>query len=193
MTDIPIIFSGPMVRALLEGRKSMTRRLAFRFSKDGLSKYATAWQAVVLGTKLWVRENLTHITSDPVTAQPCSVHCYTASIPPGMGSANPYEPNYLFHNDGEPNLKPKDISSRHMPRWASRLTLTVTATKIERLQMIRRSEIIAEGVESGIPVEFECLWEMLHGDGAWHQNPEVVALTFSVAHQNIDAASKAAA
>jgi hypothetical protein len=205
-----------MVLALLAGRKVMTRRLAWQephkaalvgcdYSSEELEDFdvqgwnvelrggmtyvskPTPWQRVAPGDRLWVRESLTHVTSDPVTARPCSVHCYTANIPPGMTSANPYEPNYLFSDDGEPNLKPKGIPSIHMPRWASRLTLTVTATKVERLQMIRRADIIAEGVTSGSPVEFTALWDSLHGDGAWAANPEVVALSFTVEQRNIDA------
>jgi hypothetical protein len=98
-----------------------------------------------------------------------------------------------------------------MPRWASRLTLTVIAVKIERLQDIREADCIAEGAEivglHGNPVDdgpmvrlkdhvygtprtwFRELWERLHGVGAWDANPEVVALTFTVQERNVDEAS----
>src|SRR5437016_2152973 len=96
-----------------------------------------------------------------------------------------------------------------MPRWASRLTLIVTATKIERLQDISMDDAAAEGLwycekgdaagfwfsdksmEGGVigdgAVEcFQFLWESLHGEDSWDAKPEVVALTFEVHKTNID-------
>lgn len=266
MKDIPIIFSGPMVRALLDGRKLMTRRLvterscefgsipAGKLTKlywwhaawdgawrdhgfpDGDGEHRSSylhvpchdpddeaaprcdlcsdrgWAGTVHrlypriqpGVRLWVRESLTHVTSDPVTAEECSVHCYTASIPPGMGSANPYEPNYLFAEDGQPALPPKSIPSIHMPRWASRLTLDVDRVRIERLQDISKQDVIAEGIteRDGAPIAdcvagwhepFAKLWTGLHGAGSWETNPLVVALSFRVIRANIDAPEAMAA
>lgn len=193
MADHPIIFSGQMVRALLDGGKTMTRRLA-----------TSPLRTVKPFDRLWVRESLTHVTSDPVTAEDCSIHCYTASIPAGMGSANPYEPNYLFANDGDPALKPKSIPSIHMPRWASRLTLVVREVKVERLQDISKADVMAEGIHErdGAPMAdvfagwhepFAALWERLHGAGSWDANPEVVAISFRVIRANIDAPEAIAA
>lgn len=195
--DIPIIFSGPMVRALLDGRKTMTRRLA-----------TSPLRNVKPGDRLWVRESLKHVTSDPVTAEDCSVHCYMASIPPGMESANPYEDNYLFPDDGVPALKPKSVPSIHMPRWASRLTLIVSGSKVERLQNISPEDAAAEGHKRleglrGPDVEevhrdaardwFSDLWVSLHGVDSWKANPEVVAIRFKVIRANIDAPEALAA
>jgi hypothetical protein len=209
MTDIPIIFSGPMVRALLGGGKFMTRRLA-----------TSPLRKVKPFDRLWVRESLTHITSDPVTAEDCSLHCYTASIPPGMDSANPYEDNYLIAGEFAA-LKPKNIPSIHMPRWASRLTLIVHEVKFENIRDISNADAIREGVaswrsgwsqkeaalaflngteaaaetEQGTVAQrlFYLLWTSLHGEDSWKENPEVVALSFRVIRANVDAPEALAA
>jgi hypothetical protein len=100
-----------------------------------------------------------------------------------------------------------------MPRWASRITLEVIGTKLERLQSISADDIVAEGAKESFDSEraairgpfardaweekaqyaFEALWESLHGVGAWDANPEVVAISFKVERRNIDAAVRRAA
>ena len=83
--------------------------------------------------------------------------------------------------------------SIHMPRWASRLTLVVTAARVERLQEITRTDAEAEGFSrhpaDDAICDFSELWEELHGPGAWDDNPEVVPITFTVHRRNIDAES----
>ena len=97
-----------------------------------------------------------------------------------------------------------------MPKSASRLTLTITGVKIERLQDISEADAIAEGVElerccgsphrEGFPSgsccgqpdmtdpveEYRTLWNSINGPDAWDANPWVIALTFDVHHGNID-------
>lgn len=153
MKDIPIIFSAPMVLALLSNRKTQTRRLAWgacRYCKDapmkgephkcptcgGRKETASPWQRVKPGDRLWVRENWSHDALDLET-------CRTAfeDMLPGGNSYGPY---YFV---GE--VSPRTLRWRpsiHMPRWASRLTLTVTSTKVERLQDISDADAIAEGI-----------------------------------------------
>lgn len=180
MTDIPIIFSAPMVRALLDGRKTMTRRIARVVRKSppgqigGSDTYIsrTAWCSVYPGDRLWVRESFRPVHS----GDPSRGATYRADV-----------------NLDQTKWKP----SIHMPRWASRLTLIVSAAKIERLQAISEADAIAEGVEpifdhgtgnsSTHVIAFEHLWCSLHGSNAWLANPEVVALSFSVIKANIDA------
>lgn len=197
MTDRPIIFSAPMVRALLDGRKTMTRRLAWfdkkhvsfrelsfaermalenhrcKITEPGDSRfhvdYPTPWQSVAVGDKLWVRETWMDMLCDPPIA------CYRADGE-REHSALPWRP------------------SIHMPRWASRLTLIVIETKIERLQDISERDAIAEGYQVMVTCPpkrwFSDLWKDLHGAESWDANPQVVAIRFTVEERNVDAPAK---
>lgn len=221
MRDIPIIYSGPMVQGLLrEARKSgtgktMTRRLAGRYRKvtcreTGAVGYAgeqTEWVRVKPGDRLWVRESMCELDHDHRPPR----YAYMADTAPG--------------SDGDELRKQygyKWKPSIHMPRSASRLTLIVTRTKIERLQSITDADAKAEGIveddgdtpdiwyvpgsggsDLGRKMKplmadrpskvFASLWCALHGRMSWDANPEVVALTFTVHLQNIDAMPKAVA
>ncbi len=173
-----IIFSGEMVRAILDGRKTQSRRLAWR--KDGKS---SIWQKARPGDRLWVREAfaLPHAGRSAVRRRGRDVIAYRADEGVRHGRLKQYDGRW----------KP----SIHMPRWASRLTLVVTGVKTERVRSILENEALAEGVdpiaEQGAPVSyrkgFAALWESLHGRDSWEANPEVVALAFTVHAGNIDA------
>jgi len=199
MTDRPIIFSGPMVRALLEGHKTMTRRLSERASKPVLSHEGDAplrlsvpspWQKVRSGDRLWVRENwqaLSYGDYLPCKFPPWDLR-FAATDSLAESSAE------VRGHMWRPSI--------HMPRAASRLTLVVTAVKIERLQDISVGDIQAEGcpVKPGADLLDDCsdiewwmaTWNRIHGPGAWDANPEVIALTFAVHRVNIDRMERAA-
>jgi hypothetical protein len=98
---------------------------------------------------------------------------------------------YGRRHDGTPlNNIGKQVPSIHMPRWASRLTLTVTDVRAERLQEISEADAMAEGAEpvlvppdgGGSPhVEgFSELWNDIYGSGAWDANPWVFVIRFSI-------------
>lgn len=210
MSDHPIIFSAPMIRALLDGRKTMTRRLAWRFSdvNDNHTKEPSPWQRVKPGDRLYVRENF----SGP--------HEWETIPPSGWGWDTMMRPPIWYWADGNPAdgdwTKPRP--SIHMPRWATRLTLVVTATKIKRLQAISERDAQGEGIAAhprggwesfatcpdGSPhpfaavpsktarISFMELWQSIHGHDSWNANPEVVALTFATHKVNIDAMKEAA-
>lgn len=81
--------------------------------------------------------------------------------------------------------KGKTRVSIHMPRWASRITLELTAVRAERLQDITAADAIAEGCPGAEfvgmikPIKwYRELWESLNGPGSWNQNPYVWVLEF---------------
>ena len=208
MADRPIIFSAPMVRALMDGRKTQTRRvlpLAHpKFSHQNVldpdmlvdKQYVWFWDGVhdcvgaswplpyAPGDRLWVREN-----------------CATWGDHEAIYRADDAVEYGLAVSDGKFGAKWKARPSIHMPRWASRLTLTVTDVRVQRLQDISEADAVAEGCDAvlaltikrpngahpGNPRECYCdLWNSLHGPGAWDANPWVVAVTFTVQRGNID-------
>lgn len=164
----PILFSAPMARAILEGRKTQTRRVV----KDDLRSWETipcgrcngsgAVQMGSTGPNHCGACGGCGIDSPPnVDACPYgkpgdllwlkeswrTLECYD-NLPPRdvpVGSPiwyeatnGPFEPEYGFGK-----LRP----SIFMPRWASRITLRITSVRIERLNEISEDDAIAEGVE----------------------------------------------
>lgn len=195
MTDRPIIYSAPMIRALLAGRKRMTRRLVWKEDgavsigygrelaakgwkierRDGTYSYAwkpTPWQRVRPGDRLWVRESLRHAAGKWTYAAD------DAAVT--LLSTDPRVPEMIaWAHHQERTI----IPSIHMPRWASRIALTVTETRIEPLQDISAEDAEAEGVQCDMSPRtfidhFRNLWVRLHGPTSWKANPEVVVITF---------------
>lgn len=234
MPDRPILFSGPMVRAILEGRKTQTRRIlklanrlpeyigprgctddpsCWGWSDDDRgdhwlvkrgesdkgcldwSDWAGAYQ---VGDSLWVREswNMSSLGWNRPQA--------------GLGKLH-----YRATDEGQwKNYWGAWRPSIRMPRWASRLTLTVTDVRVQRLQDISEDDAWAEGCVKGdpdhvggfFPAEepdpsgighrgwdnardwFADLWDGLNearGYG-WDANPWVCAVTFTAHQRNID-------
>ena len=181
----------------------MTRRLAQTRISTGCEDDAPAyrpspWQQVTPGDLLWVRENFAKV--------PASAYRMSDGV---QQTICPNDPYYAaIYAAGWERSKPKWTPCVHMPLWASRLTLEVTAVKIERLQDISDADALAEGMQEPSLREiggelsqaawserqvFSRLWKHLHGPDAWDANPEVVALSFTVHQQNIDACKKAMA
>lgn len=151
MTSRPILFSGPMVRALLAGTKTQTRRIVKPGPPDGLGMYAHlgGWryegvvyegddvetcQHGISGDKLWVRETW----SQPTSLDPSPVF-YRADYP----ACVPDRFENVPQSEDEVRWRP----SIHMPRWASRIELEITDVRAQRLQDITEEDAIAEGVE----------------------------------------------
>ena len=220
MTDRPILFSAPMVRALLAGTKTQTRRLikpqpTFRengsWSWEGrnggfvgsagthleaFAESARHWARIQPSDRLWVRE-----------AWRCNGWATdVATIFYGASEGDGY--TAMCEQYPVVDRRPLRVTagwrpSIHMPRWASRLSLTVTEVRVERLQDISEEDAIAEGCAQyssatklsrpfnpdwkGIYREgYVELWNEINGAGSWEANPWVVAYTFTVHRSNID-------
>ena len=224
MQHKPILFSGPMVRALLDGRKTQTRRIV-KPKPDGLWAglgYPRALDDTPVNIRpddrLWVREK--HQAHS--WAADCVTIRYAAEERTAGFTA---QIEQIAYPDGDRNafgyIAPKGPNrwrpGIHMPRWASRLTLTVTDVRVQRLQDIGEADAWAEGCTPGdlddhgnpFPAEephpkggsigwdcardwFADLWDSLNGDGAWDGNPWVSVYSFTVARENIDAQKEAA-
>lgn len=213
MADLPISFSGPMVRALIAGTKTQTRRIISPqpeagvrfagFERDGQALFTKGcfygkWRPRYLkGDRLYVREHWRTIGWWEQTPP--------RDIPKGAS---------IFYEAGpHPSEKPiagKFRQAMHMPKWASRITLIVEGVKVERLQDISGDDAIAEGLHEkpwaseravkmgcnwgydgndmyGSPVSaYAFLWNEINGIGAWDANPWVVAYTFRRIMGNID-------
>jgi hypothetical protein len=240
MTDRPIIFSAPMVRALLEGRKTQTRRLVRDMppapSDDSLvhpARHDSVYFDAYCGGKRsevnprGMTENWCWWTRDDRAGHGCRVgyvpgdRLYVREafrMPDTFDKDSPIKaakrvdpthgPNVFYDADGRvrsagayTGTAGKLRPSIHMPRWASRLTLTVSDVRVQRLQAISEEDAQAEGVAKLIwdgeggwyesatgtyRCGFAGIWQHLHGADSWDENPFVVAVSFSVAQGNID-------
>lgn len=218
MTERPILFSAPMVRAILDGRKTQTRRVvkpqAPHWARGCYLQPSGRWTWVtgprpangpgdgvamrddtfrcpygVPGDRLWVRESWTCDDEDGTLI-------FRADLGFG-GDADDWERGRF---EGVPRCRWRP--SIHMPRWASRILLEVTAVRIERLWEISPPDAEAEGIVyeirdpglgrggrpgwgwaeneyAGSAVHgYELLWESINGPGSWNANPWVWVVEF---------------
>ncbi|NNB83634.1 hypothetical protein [Pseudomonas aeruginosa] len=192
MKERPILFSGPMVRAILEGRKTVTRRVVkpqpdflgsmvdpntpFKTLDAGLHARITCPHGQP-DDRLWVRE---------AWAADAQVD---AIAPRDLSQGEPiwYPADFSVRQTGCSMIsKGRGRPSIHMPRWASRILLEITAVRVERLQDITPNQCIAEGAwrekdkELGRGQEaiaaFADLWRSTGGD--WDANPWVWVVEF---------------
>lgn len=172
MKERPILFSGEMVRAILDGRKTQTRRLAKGVVEviDGAPVGGRGKGTLPLGDRLWVRETL---AQDDGGTWRYAADRAVINLPED-DDANGVACDWLERKRGTVNV------SIHMPRWASRLTLEITALRVERLQRITPDDVRAEGVAGWTQgTAFERLWDSINGDRApWASNPWVWAISF---------------
>jgi hypothetical protein len=188
MKERPILFNGKMVRAILDGRKTQTRRV-IKPQPLGIDQYTTwivndAWQTGHVdvdcpygapGDRLWVRETFT---------APMEYNGFKPSELP--------ENCDFIYREESPGYRIKELGSRwfpsiFMPRWASRITLEVTAVRVERVQDISPKDALAEGDVEALTNPrhketsidwYHNLWDSINGAGSWASNPWVWVVEF---------------
>lgn len=193
-TDRPIIFTAESVRAILDGRKTQTRRVIRPQpvqARDGKWdwKVRGKWSGAVdprngghsmrspygkPGDRLWVRET------------------WALGGVPGTDASKPYEGQmypYHFYRASTPGETHWRCWKRSifMPRNASRITLQITAVRVERLQAISHSDVLAEsgqfgkfGYSATSDEDFAMAWDKINGKRApWASNPWVWVIEFT--------------
>lgn len=194
MKERGMIFNGEMVRAILDGRKTQTRRpikwKQTRFTEIGEREDGSKWlwsedaehacdfwhpcPFGAVGDRIWVRETWNK-----------------------YGGLLTYRADHDWIDDmrKETVCTAKWVPSIHMPRWASRILLEITDVRVERLNSISQEDAQAEGLEltgwrptysdpdSGGEVmtpydNFAELWSSIYGDESWQANPWVWVIEF---------------
>jgi hypothetical protein len=203
----PILFSGEMVRAILDGRKTQTRRAVKQWDVlfslddvgiwDGLGDEGD-WLASRCpygrpGRRLWVREAFAVAQVATPTTPIKEKIVYRADMP------DDYDMFGIPAKRWTPSI--------HMPRSASRILLEVVSVRVERLHAMTIDDLVAEGIgdpledpESvvgqafcraehaaigGVPLKhhpeiygYAALWDAINGPGAWDTNPWVWVVEF---------------
>ncbi|SNS16878.1 hypothetical protein [Pseudomonas segetis] len=162
----PILFNGEMVRAILDGRKTVTRRplkLPHDFWESsvsgGLVPIPMGCPYGKPGERLWVRESWWQAGDWQATYPEDDTGAWFGSnrVIYSADGTPPNEPNRLYPNAlrngsysaAEPNKIWRHRPSIHMPRWACRILLEVTEVRVERLQDITEEQARAEGITDG--------------------------------------------
>lgn len=201
MADRSILFSAAMVRAILDGRKTQTRRIfvpPLPYDADDDISVPIALGEIAprikRGDRLYVRE----------------AWRTEARYDDRKPSELPRSAPIYYEADGkEPGCAGRLRASMFLPRWGSRITLLVTDVRIERLQDISDEDAIAEGVERetddawadylmpstqcclSASGSYRTLWDHINGKGAWESNPWVAAYSFQPIFKNIDEVDRA--
>lgn len=211
MKIYPMIFSGEMVRAMLAGRKVSTRRpvknLPENFCAGSIEDFVVCKAPVKPGDLIWVRETfqgplVDENDLDRYQENNTPFHTPKFCVYAATGKKEEFE-----NLDGETLCR--WTPSIHMPKWASRLTLRVTAVTVQRLQDMTEAQAVSEGVEplpkgnngfyhayfplgnkNGLRCahsalkSFSGLWDVIYG--TWKDNPWVWLFEFEVHHANFN-------
>lgn len=199
MTERPILFSGTMVKAILDGRKTMTRRVV----KPQPGKQAGLWRSECE----WLSGECAFI--DPQLDPPE----YFLTCPYGIPGdrlwvretfcRDPLPTNGIIYKEGWPLTTPAQgwRPSIFMPRAFSRLTLEIVSVRVERVQEITEADAMAEGCEEaeckfcadpqgvqgahcncdeGYRESFRALWDSINAKRGygWDVNPWVWVIQF---------------
>lgn len=191
MKERGMIFNGEMVRAILEGRKTQTRRpikwKQTRFTEIGEREDARKWPWSedaehacdfwhpcpfgAVGDRIWVRE-----TWAEAGASAPDLKLYRANYPEHVPS---------IYENVPPAEEIRWTPSIHMPRTASRILLEITDVRVERLKSISDGDAIREGCSTADMKSGDCvadvfarLWASIYGSDSWNANPWVWVIEF---------------
>lgn len=206
MSERPILFNGAMVRAVLDDRKTQTRRQIFRKEDTSGSVKFAGW------LDFWKRGSFaTFIDSTTGNAVQRKVRCPfgapgdTLRVREAWTTESRFDgvkPSRLpktarihyMANGSKPAWAGRGRPSIFLPTWASRLTLEVVSVRVERLQDISEADAVAEGIERSaggwnygnvacrhFPTARDAywsLWDSINGAGAWASSPWVWVVEF---------------
>jgi hypothetical protein len=214
----PIMFSAPMIRALLAGRKTQTRRIAKFSNIPGdvpthvVEPYPGEWIAWWAHPKSDPKEVLAFSQQEykpgagikcPYGAAGDSLYVKEVFWPAfkrtGTSNGCVYRADYLPPTQLDPqvaNQKKVWRSPIFMPRWASRITLEITAVRVERVQDITEADVEREGAfgvrdnlwgwenwEGGCwetpQLAYQYLFDSINGKGSWAANPWCWCIEFA--------------
>ncbi len=176
MRERPILFNGAMVRAILAGAKTQTRRVATpRRSIEPMSDECPFGQ---VGDRLWVRETHSIFPTHGQHRADGERWGPWGGLPTTVSADGK---QIAYYREGFDRCDPgRWRPSIHMPRWACRLVLEITAVRVQRLHDITVQDIAAEGIACYPDInpahDFEELWNSTGGD--WDSNPWVWVIEF---------------
>ncbi|EWF43705.1 hypothetical protein L396_07191 [Klebsiella pneumoniae BWH 15] len=200
-----MIFNAEMVRALLSGRKTQTRRiikpqpeatLSGSLSGKWLSRplnglllpkiedIAIHCPFGVVGDRIWVRETFQgplfdYDLMDSYCKDPTPFEKPEFCVYKADGVPAPefYDADDELHCCWRPSI--------HMPRWACRILLEITNVRVERLKSISDGDAIREGCSTADMMSGDCvadvfarLWASIYGSDSWNANPWVWVIEF---------------
>jgi hypothetical protein len=194
MRERPILFNGDMVRAILAGRKVQTRRaIAPQPYIDASGNFC--WNGSNYGQDTAGVPMARTLASQIPSARTGRVLCPFGKIGDRLwvretwGRHPDYpDANRVVHRaePGSDHDAERWRPSIHMPRWACRLVLEITAVRVERLQDITSDDVLAEGITTrfkvadaadDLRIQFRDLWNDTGGD--WDSNPWVWVIDFN--------------
>ncbi|MBQ5286737.1 morphogenetic protein [Klebsiella pneumoniae] len=199
MKERGIIFNGEMVRAILDGRKTQTRRpvkfpvhdknLGCELAGNELAGELSAGNYLNSafgkpGDRIWVRETfqgplfdydlMDSYCKDPTPFEKPEFCVYKAD---GVPAPEFYDADDELHCCWRPSI--------HMPRWASRILLEITNVRVERLKSISDGDALREGCSAADMKSGDCvadvfarLWASIYGSDSWNANPWVWVIEF---------------
>ncbi len=207
MKERPILFSTGMVRAILSGKKTMSRRVikpqptininSFQYKnhvypcteeqfKGGVLEYCPYGK---IGDRLWVRE--TFVLEDPreYTSDIVIPEDRPVKMSYSKEDGTQYRIPHYRATEPEPHIIPDNLRDGSddrtrwkpaifMPRWASRLVLEITQLRVERLQKITDEDVLKEGIT--LQEDFKALWNSINVERGfgWNKNPWVWVIEF---------------